>query len=126
MGPIASDVRTQGLDIRSARLKAVRGRNNPDQFSTRLEHRITAGANRVPHRVKHHIAYATDDREVLGVVIDYPVSTETANVSMIVGACSRNDSCAQVLAQLHSKARNTARTALDQYGLARLSGARCR
>ena len=86
MGPIAGDVRTQGLDIRSARLKAVGGRSNPDQFSTRLEHRITAGGNRVPDRVKHHVAYATYDREVLGVVIDYPVSTETANVSMIVGA----------------------------------------
>src|SRR3984957_6308878 len=114
MGAIARDIRAQCLHILTGWLEARWRRRDPDQASTRLQHGVATGTNGAAHRVEHNIAVGNHLAEILDVIIDHSIRTETTHVVVVRGAGCRYHLGVEVLRELNSEASDAACAALDQ------------
>src|SRR4030095_7581944 len=83
---VAGHAWAQGLDITPGRLRALRGGRDPDQAPSWLEHGVGTDRDIAANRVEHHVAVSNGLREILDVVIDHAVGTETAYVVVVTRA----------------------------------------
>src|SRR5262249_41734888 len=120
MRAVAGDPRTEHLDIAARRLKTGRRRSDPDQTSTRLQHRIGPRLHLAANRVEHDLTILGSPGEILGVVVDDPVGPEALDVIVVAGAGGGDDMRADMLGELDRETGHPAGATLDQDCLAAL------
>src|SRR5262245_52191406 len=109
---------TQGLDITTGRLRALRRGRNPDQAPPWLEHGVGPELDLAADRVEHHVTIGNSRGEIDRVVVDHAVRAETAYVVVVASARRRDYRGAHMLGELDGEAGHTTRAALDQNGFA--------
>jgi hypothetical protein len=88
--------------------------------TARLEHREGALRHVAADRVEDGVAIGHNLSEIFGVVVDDFIRAEAAHIVMVRRARSCNHTGADMLGKLNSKARDPARSAMDEDRLPRL------
>src|SRR3984885_8001084 len=120
MCAITRDIGASSLHIVAGWLKALWGRRDPDQPSSRLQHNIGTSPHIATHRVEHNLTIGERCAEIFDIVVNHPVCTKATYVVMVGGARRRDHLGTQVLRELNGKAGDAASAALNQNSFAGL------
>src|SRR5262249_8213935 len=104
---VTGHTRAQGLDITAGRFKTLRRGRDPDQASPLLQHFVGSNLDLAADRVEHYVAVGNGLGEILGVVVNHPVRTETAYIVVVAGTGRRDHRGADVLGELDPEAGHT-------------------
>src|ERR1700720_2707993 len=118
MRPVASDVRPQGYNVAAVRLRRLCSRGDKGCPAAWFQHSERPLRDISADGIEDGVAVSHDLGEIHCIVVDDLIGTNFAQIIMVRRACSRDHASTQMFCQLYGKARDTARSTLDQDRLA--------